>query len=166
MGSIQPRVLSSVSNPSPSGIIQSSQFKTGGVSNFVPLDGGPEKPEPLPSPRVSPTPTAKSTRSPSSRNPQFTGTIPFGANIHYQLGKQGSVGGNGGSYQLGSALTASNAAVNGRASGALTQGGWTQGAASGNYSGGPKGTASFVNNGNSGATASGLSGISSDRGRR
>lgn len=89
---------------------------------------------------------------------------PFGANTNYQLGTQGVVGGSG-SYHLGSSLTANNPAVSGRASGALTQGGWTQGAASGGSSGGPSGTANFVNNGG-GVSASGLSGISSDRGRR
>jgi hypothetical protein len=92
--------------------------------------------------------------------PKIITTQGTGANQGYQLGKQGVVGGSG-SYQLGSALTANNAAVSGRASGALTQGGWTQGAASGNSSGGPSGTANFVNNGG-GASASGLSGISSD----
>lgn len=87
-------------------------------------------------------------------------TQGIGANQEYRLGKQGAVGGTGSTY-LGSALTANNAAVSGRASGALTQGGWTQGAASGGSSGGPSGTANFVNNGG-GASASGLSGISSD----
>jgi len=81
-------------------------------------------------------------------------TQGLGANQQYQLGLQGTA--NGGSYQLGSALTANNAAVSGRASGALTQGGWTQGAASGGSSGGASGTANFVNNGG-GASSSGSS---------
>jgi hypothetical protein len=81
-------------------------------------------------------------------------TQGLGANQQYQLGMQGTA--NGGSFQLGSALTANNAAVSGRASGALTQGGWTQGAASGNSSGGASGTANFVNNGG-GVSSSGSS---------
>jgi hypothetical protein len=153
---------------------------------FKPLDGrapgdGPEVPSPYIQPTETPKPKPKATRtprpqpsvtpsvsnprpSPSPRSPQLSG-IRIGANQQYQLGKQGVVGAAG-SFQLGSALTANNAAVTGRANGSLTQGGWTQGAASGNFSGGPRGTASFVNNGNYGATASGLSGISSDRGFR
>lgn len=153
MGIIQPRVLSSVSNPSPSGIVKSSQFKTGGVSNFVPLDGGPEKPEPLPSPSASPTKPKRIYGPPNGGYPvnQVKKNNSIGANQNYQLGLQGVVGGAG-SYRLGSSLTANNAAVTGRGTGSLTSGMWSYGGASRGYSGG--------------ATGSSFSGISSDRGRR
>jgi len=53
---------------------------------------------------------------------------------------QGAVGGNGGSYQLGSGLTANNAAVTGRGNGSLTNGMWSYGGSSGGYSGGATGS--------------------------
>jgi len=79
-----------------------------------------------------------------------------GANIHFQLGTQAAVGGSGSAYGAGLTGIQNGAAISGRASGALTQGPWTQGAASGNYSGGPSGTSNFVNNGG-GASSSGSS---------
>jgi len=81
-----------------------------------------------------------------------------GANIHYQLGTQGAVAGNGGSYYLGSALTANNAAVSGRASGALTGNTASYGAASGGSSNGSLGGANY----GGGASGSSFSGITSD----
>lgn len=157
MGLIQPNVLPSVSNRNPSGIVPSVQFGKGGVfSPSIPMDGGPEIPEPLPSPKPSPTKPKPIYGLPNGGHPvnQSKNKIVIGANTNYQLGKQGTVGGQGGSYQLGYGRNplAVQPATTGRASGALTNGGWTYGAGSAGYSGG--------------ATGSSFSGLPTDRGRR
>lgn len=87
------------------------------------------------------------------KHPAVTRTsYPVGANTNYQLGKQGVVGASGtylGNQGTPTAVTAANV---GRASGALTNGGWTYGAGSSGNAGG--------------ATASSFQGITGDEGRQ
>lgn len=170
INSVKSTIGDVVSNVSPSGGTTGGSFNKvlGGGSNFVPLDAGPEKPEPKPSdwkmptfqdkPGATPTPTPTPTPTriygpPNGGYPvnQVKKNNNIGANQNYQLGLQGVVGGSG-SYRLGSSLTANNAPVTGRANGGLTSGMWSYGGASRGYSGG--------------ATGSSFSGLPTDRGRR
>jgi hypothetical protein len=132
-----------------------------GAPKSVPMDGGPEIPEPLPSktptPTPTPTPEPTITANPNpSIGPQFQGATGLQSN-NWRLGTgiQTDAGIAGGSQPgtFGGNL-ANNAGVSGRGSGALTSPSWSYGGASGGYSAGARG----------GTTGSSISGITSDKG--